>query len=363
MTARRVRVALGARAYDVRVGAGALAGLPAWLRGGSRRAFVVSDEALVAARGKVRRALTQAGWRVDELPVCAGERLKDMGSVYPLYGRLLELGADRHSVLFALGGGTVGDAAGFVASTYMRGIRWVSLPTTLLAQLDSGVGGKTGINHEVGKNLIGSFHQPSLVVCDTDLLATLDDRDVVSGLGEAIKIGLVYDPRFCAYLVRHLAGFLARDARVLNRAIVASVAWKARAVARDEHDRSGEREALNFGHTFGHALEAETRYRGHRHGEAVIWGMRFALALSQVRGVLASREGARLDELLASLPVPPLPRSGSKLLSHVKRDKKARDGRVRFVLLKRPGRVLLDDGVTAGDLEAAWTLLQERTDG
>lgn len=357
----RVAVRLGARSYDVRIGAGACARLPAWLRDApSRRAFVIWDRALGAARRAVVAALRGGGWEVHELPVRAGEPLKDIGAVYPIYGELLRLGADRHAVLVAVGGGTVGDAAGFVAATYMRGLAWVSVPTTLVAQVDSGIGGKTGINHAAGKNLIGAIHQPRLVVCDTELLATLPARELVSGFGEVAKIALTFDPAYLDELGARRAEFLAGDRRVLARAIEVAVRWKARAVSRDEHDRTGVREALNFGHTFGHGLEAATRYRTFRHGEAVLWGMRFAIALSEVRGHLTAARGAKLDATLAPVPVPPLPRAIAPVFSHMKHDKKARAGKIRFVLLERAGRVALDRGVTARDLEAAWSLLRGR---
>jgi 3-dehydroquinate synthase len=221
------------------------------------------------------------------------------------------------------------------------------------------VGGKTGINHAAGKNLIGAIHQPALVICDTDFLETLSQREMVSGLGEVAKYGLIYDPAFLRYLERNAARFLAQDRAVLERAVRVSLAWKCRVVARDELDRKGIREALNFGHTFGHALESATAYRRYQHGEAVIWGMRFALALSEVRGHLTAAGREPLERFLASLPVPPIPARlrPADFFARMKRDKKVRGGRIHFVLLKRPGRTVSDARVSEKDLHRAAALI------
>jgi 3-dehydroquinate synthase len=358
---KRVRLALGERSYDIRVGAGAIDRLPGLLgRRRSKRAFIVSDRRLKSARAALKRSLVGDGWQVHEIAVEAGEALKDIESVYPIYGELLKAKASRDSVLFALGGGSVGDAAGFVAATYLRGIAWVGLPTTLLAQVDSSVGGKTGINHVAGKNLIGSFHQPELVVCDTDFLKTLGPREIVSGFGEAVKYGIVYDPAFFSYLEKNARAFLKLDPAVLVRVVEKSVQWKCKAVSKDEFDRKGVREVLNFGHTFGHALESLTRYKTFQHGEAVIWGMRFALALSQARGRLDVGVRKLVDGFLSSLKVPPLPSGFGpneffELMSH---DKKVRDGKIHFVLIDRLGHAVSDNRVQKTDLIEAYRLMQ-----
>ena len=360
---KRVRMPMGERSYDIHVGAGAIRELPHWLgHRSSKRAFILSDRRLKAARAALLKSLSQSGWETHEIAVEAGESFKDIQSIYPVYGKLLDAKANRDSVLFALGGGSVGDAAGFVAATYLRGIAWVGVPTTLLAQVDSSIGGKTGINHSSGKNLIGSFHQPELVVCDTDFLKTLGPRELVSGLGEIIKYGLVYDPYFFSYLEKNARDFLRRDPAVLTRAIEKSVSWKCKAVARDELDRKGVREVLNFGHTFGHALESITRYGTYQHGEAVIWGMRFALALSQVRGRLKASVRARADGFLATLNIPPLPRGygPAQFSAHMSRDKKVRDGRIHFVLVDRIGHAVSDSQVQKEDLFEAYRLLDPK---
>ncbi|MGK5090307.1 3-dehydroquinate synthase [Bdellovibrionota bacterium FG-2] len=350
-----------AHSCDIRIGSGATQLLGQWLsQCRSKRAFIISDARLTNARSKVRKALASAGWETHEIPVTAGEAFKDIEAIYPLYGKLLNAKADRNATLFAVGGGSVGDAAGFVASTYLRGIDWVGIPTTLLAQVDSAVGGKTGINHRTGKNLIGTFHQPKLVICDTDFLSTLSTREIVSGLGEIIKYGITFDPKFFAFLERNNEELLARDSRFLTKSIRTSLIWKAKKVAFDEFDRKGVREALNFGHTFGHALESFTKYETFQHGEAVIWGMRFALALSVVRGKLDAKTCDKIDSFLATFAVPPLPaKLGAKELSALMAiDKKVRDGKIHFVLLKALGRTESDNGVTNQDITKALSLLR-----
>jgi 3-dehydroquinate synthase len=357
----KVRVNLGRKSsYDIQIGPGAIHSVGGWLKPfRSKRAFIIADEKLTDARRAVLAGLAKAGWETHEFPVRAGESLKDIESVYPLYGHLIKAKANRDSVLFALGGGSVGDAAGFVAATYLRGISWVGLPTTLLSQVDSSVGGKTGINHTDGKNLIGAFHQPSLVVCDTHFLRTLSSREIVSGFGETVKYGFIFDPKFHAYLEANVGRFLELDAKVLAYSVKRSLQWKAKAVAQDEFDRKGIREVLNFGHTFGHALESVTHYESYQHGEAVLWGMRFALALSQVRRKLAAKTRAQLDSFLATIPVPPIPANfgPAEFFAHMSRDKKVRDGRLHFVLLRRLGETVSDSRVTERDLHAAYELI------
>jgi 3-dehydroquinate synthase len=350
--------------YDIRIGAGAIGKLPLWMKGlqrkgAARTAFLISDESLGEARQSTRASLERGGWAVSEIAVRAGEGLKDIQAVFPIFGELLRAGATRDSTLFALGGGSIGDAAGFVAATYLRGIDWVGIPTTLLAQVDSSVGGKTGINHPQGKNLVGAFHQPRLVVCDTDFLGTLGKREIVSGLGEVVKYGIAFDPPFLKYLEARYEDFLALDPGVLAVAVQKSLRWKCAAVSGDVLDRRGTREVLNFGHTFGHALESATGYGVFQHGEAVIWGMRFALALSQVRKRLSARERGRIDSFLARLAAREIPPElgPEALLSPMARDKKVRGGKLHFVLLKNAGKTVPDANVSPDELLAAYRLL------
>ncbi len=357
---KKLLVECGSNSHSVHIGAGAVAHIGKWLLDQpSKRAFILVDQKLRAPREMLITALQRSGWEISEISVHAGEQLKDFHSIYPLYDRLVRGKADRDSVLFALGGGTIGDAAGFIASTYLRGIPWVGVPTTLLAQVDSSVGGKTGINHLKGKNLIGTFHQPSLVICDTAFLNTLGPRDILSGFGEMIKYGLIFDPKFFQFLKKNSDQILNLEPAVLSLAIQKCLQWKAKIVRKDALDRTGIREALNFGHTFGHALESKTQYRRFQHGEAVIWGMRFALALSHVKKILPSPIREEVDFFLSQLHVPPLPENiiFPEFFKSMTQDKKAREGKIHFVLLKNLGQAVSLSGITYKDLQSAYKLL------
>lgn len=354
MSKAKVKVALGKRSYDVVIGSGIIDKLGKLYKGDSHQAVLISDKNLTEHRARVIKALAAGGWNVFEIAVEAGEGLKDFEKVYPLYGDLLKAGIDRSATLFALGGGTVGDAAGFIASTYLRGIAWVGLPTTLLGQVDSSIGGKTAVNHKLGKNLVGSFYQPSLVVCETNFLKTLSRKEVVSGLGEVVKYGLTYDREFFNYIKNNWQKAVQLDEKVITTLVSKSAGFKAKAVSRDEFDRKGTREVLNFGHTFGHALESATAYKGFQHGEAVLWGMRFALALSKDKLKSKSYEEAR--QFLQSIVLPALPVNikAEQYFAAMKKDKKAKDGKVRFVLLKDIGRTFLDRTISEADLQKAF---------
>ncbi len=342
----------GKRSYDVVIGSGVIDQLGKLVKTDSKRAVLISDKNLPQHRVRTIKALVAGGWTVFEIAVEAGEGLKDFEKLYPIYGQLLKGGVDRSSTLFALGGGTVGDAAGFIASTYLRGIAWVGLPTTLLGQVDSSIGGKTAVNHALGKNLVGTFHQPALVVCETDFLKTLSKREVVSGLGEVVKYGLTYDRNFFNYIQKNWLAATELNPKVIQTMVAKSAAFKAKAVSKDEFDRKGTREVLNFGHTFGHALESVTAYRGFQHGEAVLWGMRFALALSKSKMKADTYKEAK--KFLFSVELPPLPDvKPESFFTPMKKDKKAKDGKVRFVLLKDIGRTFLDRNISELDLEDA----------
>jgi 3-dehydroquinate synthase len=358
---RKVRLPLGPRSHEIHIGPGAIGSIGRWLPSLKlRRAFIIADQKLDQARQELVASLKKANWEVTEILVHAGEDLKDFKNVYPLYGELLKGRANRDSVLFALGGGSVGDAASFVASTYLRGIPWVSVPTTLLGQVDSGVGGKTGINHSIGKNLIGSFHQPILVVCDTNVLSTLSQREIMSGLGEMIKYGIALDSGFFNLLNKNRDKVLKLDPDFLTYAIQRCVLWKAKIVAKDELDRKGLREVLNFGHTFAHALESATQYRVFQHGEAVIWGMRFALALSEVRKKISLKKRKEIDQFLCRLEVPLVPSQvePDEIFRLMGQDKKVRNKKIHFVLLKELGKTLSDANVKAAELRKAYHILQ-----
>jgi 3-dehydroquinate synthase len=337
---KTLEVGLRERAYPIHIGAGLLA------RGGElfdlrppKRAVLVTN-AIVAAHhlAPLKGSLRDRGVQADVVLLPDGEAHKNQATLDDLLTRLLELRVERSTLLVALGGGVVGDIAGFAAAICQRGMPLVQVPTTLLAQVDSSVGGKTGINHPLGKNLIGAFWQPRAVLIDTDVLATLPDRELRAGIAEVIKYGAIRDARFFSWLEANMPALLARDAAALAHAIEASCAIKAAIVAADERE-SGERALLNFGHTFGHAIEAAQGYGEWLHGEAVAAGMVCAARLSESVCGLSARETQRLAALLAAakLPTEPPRISIERWLELMRRDKKVEAGAMRFVLLERTG--------------------------
>ncbi len=268
------------------------------------------------------------------------EAAKNLSTVEKACRQLVRAGADRRSLLVAVGGGVVGDVAGFVAASYARGIGLVHIPTTLVAQVDSAVGGKTGVNLPEGKNLVGAFYPAKLVIADPELLRTLPLREFCSGIYEIIKYGVIGDAKLVQFLEQRLDKLLRRDPAALNFVIGRSVSQKARVVSLDERE-SGLREILNFGHTFAHALESVTRYRKYLHGEAVGWGMLAATKLAVASGLLSAQDSRRIMHLIARVgPLPPWPgASPSRLTAAMQADKKTRAGRLRFVLPERIGKV------------------------
>lgn len=351
---RTVRVDLDDRGYDICVGAGLIGRAGALLAPvlRSRRAILVADARVAALYGEaVARALTEGGFTAETLTVPPGEATKDFAHLEDLVGRLLDIGIERQTTLIALGGGVTGDLVGFAASILLRGIDFVQVPTTLLAQVDSAVGGKTGINTRRGKNLVGSFHQPRLVLADTDLLNSLPRRELLAGYAEIVKYGLIDDPAFFAWLEGHGADLIEGNADARAHAVATSCRAKARIVARDERE-SGARALLNLGHTFGHALEAETGYGDMlRHGEAVAIGMVMAFDLSAALGLCPAEDAARVARHLAAVGLPTtLEKTGRRwsadaLLGHMAQDKKVRDGRIRFILARGIGRAFVADDV------------------
>ncbi len=354
----RIEVTLGARSCPVCIGQGLLAAselLAAQV--GDRKLLVVTDQT-VARLWLPRLALGLAGrpHAVHALP--EGEEQKTLGSVAGIIDALVAARIHRDDLVLALGGGVVGDVAGFAAASYQRGIGFLQLPTTLLAQVDSSVGGKTGVNHPGGKNLIGAFHQPRAVITDTDTLSTLPDRALRAGFAEVVKAALIADAEFFAWLEEHAPAVLAREAAPLAEAIRRACEIKAGIVARDEREE-GPRALLNLGHSFGHALEAAAGYGRLLHGEAVAIGLVLAADFAARSGRLAAADAARVRALLAlsGLPVDP-PRVGSrKLLELMGMDKKVRGGRLRLVLPDAIGTA----SVTADyPQDALRALLEER---
>ncbi|HEX4037075.1 MAG TPA: 3-dehydroquinate synthase [Acidobacteriaceae bacterium] len=287
-----------------------------------------------------------------------GERYKRLAELEKLADQLARAGADRSSLLIAFGGGIVGDACGFLAAIYMRGIDYIQVPTTFLAQVDSSVGGKTGVNLAAGKNLIGSFHHPRAVFADIDVLQTLPDRELRAGLFESVKAGIIRDPALFRFMEKNADALLARDAAALEKVIVASIRMKAEVVAIDERE-SGLRMILNYGHTLGHAIEAATGFRALLHGEAVAWGMLAALRIALARTTVGADQAERIERtILAYGPLPPFRTTPAKLLDAAGRDKKNRAGTRRFILPKGIGNAVVVEDVTEAELKAAigWTL-------
>jgi len=337
----RLLVELGDRSYPIHCGAGLLdrpEHLHDALRG--QRALIVTSRA-VHALGYAERVRQSVAERAsaDLLVLDDGEQVKTLDTCAEVYTRLLEGRHDRDTTLIAVGGGVIGDLTGFVAATYQRGVDFIQVPTTLLAQVDSAVGGKTGVNHPLGKNMIGAFHQPVAVIADTDTLRTLPERELSAGLAEVIKYGLIRDAGFFAWLEQHLDALLARDPDALREAILTSCAVKAAIVAADETER-GQRALLNLGHTFGHAIETATGYGSWLHGEAVGTGMVMAAWMSRTLGWLDADAHARVIRLIerAHLPLrPPADMSAEIFRKHMAVDKKAKAGRLRLILQRGIG--------------------------
>ena len=324
--------------------------LPALLdaHGVGPRRFIVSSPVVWRLHGAHVLSVLGGG---DPILIPDGERYKNLQSVARIYDALVRAGADRGSAIVAVGGGVVGDTAGFAAATFLRGIALAHVPTTLLAQVDSSIGGKVGVNHALGKNLIGAFHQPAVVAVDPRLLGTLPRREFRSGLYEIVKYGMIASPPLFDRLARHVKALFARDPDVLIPAIVESCRIKADVVSADERE-GGLRRTLNFGHTVGHALEAATKYRRFRHGEAIALGMPAAADLGVARGALTERERQALAGLIAQLgPLPSLADlTAGELLEAVGRDKKVVNGRLHFVLATQIGATTTADDVTEGEL-------------
>ena len=357
MTVRKVRLDLGARSYDVLIGAGLIDAAGERLSNlfpGRRTAIVTDDTVARVHLPALRSSLERAGMPAAEIIVPPGEGSKSFSRLEGVVDALLEAKLERADFVTALGGGVIGDLAGFAAAVTRRGMRFVQLPTTLLAQVDSSVGGKTGINSRFGKNLVGAFHQPALVLADTDALSTLPPREFAAGYAEVVKYGLINDRGFFDWLAANREEvFRGGAARV--EAVAASVRAKAKIVAADEHE-TGERALLNLGHTFGHALEAACRYDPARlvHGEAVAIGMvlahRFSAELGLAPAADAELVRAHLKE--AGLPVsmrdiPGEPISAAELLGHIGQDKKVKRGRLTFILTRGIGQAFIADDVSA----------------
>jgi 3-dehydroquinate synthase len=353
-----IHVNLAQRSYAIEIGSGNLdrAGELIGEFGEVTHAVVVTDENVQEPHA-IRVAESLAGREIetDVVAVEPGEKSKSVDVAVGLWQGLLELGADRKSVVVAVGGGVVGDLAGFIAATFARGLPFFQVPTSLLAQVDSSVGGKVGVNLPEAKNMVGAFKQPLGVLIDTATLETLDERQYRAGLGEVVKYGVILDAELFAYLEANVAALNARDPEVLRHVIARCCRLKADVVEQDEEERSGLRAVLNYGHTFAHAFETLTGYGELLHGEAVSIGMLCASRLAERLGRIDAEVTARQHSLLAvlGLPVAVPALDSQKILHSMRHDKKAQHGRLRFVLADRLGHVELVGGVEPEDVQAA----------
>ncbi len=352
-------VELGPRSYPIRIGSGIAGGIGAFAREvapSSELALIVTDENVDPHAPPLAESLKAAGFRTSTVILQPGEETKSLAWANELYDELAEQNADRRTLVVALGGGVIGDLAGFAAATYNRGLPLFMVPTTLLAMVDSSVGGKVGINHERGKNLIGAFHQPTGVAIDLDYLKTLPEREFRSGLAEVVKYGVILDSEFFGYLERSTAAILARDPEALETIVARSCTLKAHVVQQDEREETGVRAKLNYGHTFAHAFEIAAGYGTWLHGEAVSAGMVCAARLAQNLGRVPAEFNERQTKLLEAfgLPIRPLPEwDADGMIDAMRRDKKSLAGRLRFVLPTAMGHVELVEGVDEAEVRKA----------
>ena len=345
----KIHIHLGERGYDILIGSGILSRIGEWLtpfRFGSRISVVTNSVVRPICGDLVEETLQKAGFRVRMIEIPDGEVYKSLAMAEKIYDALVDFDMDRTSTIAALGGGVIGDLAGFAAATYMRGVHFINIPTTLLAQVDSAIGGKTGVDHPKGKNLIGAFYQPRLVLCDLSLMKTLPDRELLAGMAEVVKYGVILDPGFFSFVESHVQEILKQESSAMTEMVRSSSAAKASIVEEDERE-SGRRVILNFGHTLGHAIESLTGYTRYVHGEAVSMGMAAAARISHAMKLCDEDVVSRLEKLLTMIGLPTAlpalnPEEVIRILSH---DKKVRDGKVRFVLPERIGKVVIRDDV------------------
>jgi 3-dehydroquinate synthase len=364
MSIRTIRVDLAGRSYDIAIGPGLIDQAGALCRPllAAPKAVIVSDDTVAPLYGgRLAASFDKAGIKTSAVTVPAGESSKEFSAFGKLMNELLDRRPDRKTTLVALGGGVVGDLTGFAAAMLLRGVDFIQVPTTLLAQVDSSVGGKTGINTRHGKNLVGAFYQPRLVLADTDVLDTLPKRELLAGYAEVAKYGLIDDPGFFAWCEANGVGVLAGDAAKRTYAIEQSCLAKARIVAADERETTDLRALLNLGHTFGHALEAETGFGGDLlHGEAVGTGMALAFDLSARLGLCPKADAERVRRHLGSVGLPMRLRAiggdnrrqwdAARLIDHMRGDKKAEAGRLTFVLARGIGKAFVSRDVDEGAL-------------
>lgn len=362
-----LRVELGDRGYDIVVGTGLIDGAGGHLKPLLKhpRAVVITDDNVAPLYlARLTTSLQAAGIEIDSITLPAGEQTKCFAQLESLSEKLLEMKVERSTTLIALGGGVIGDLVGFTAAVTLRGMPFVQIPTTLLAQVDSSVGGKTGINTRFGKNLVGAFYQPRLVLADTEVLETLDRRQLLAGYAEVVKYGFIDDLEFFQWLEQNAKALVGGDRNLRRHAVLTSCAAKARVVAEDERE-GGKRALLNLGHTFGHALEAETGYGGGLlHGEAVAIGMAMAFDISHQLGLCSGQDSTRAIQHMTSVGLPTdlssLNTQGwtvDKLMNHMSRDKKVEGGKLTFILTRGIGQSFITRDVSeqaVRDLLTRW---------
>jgi 3-dehydroquinate synthase len=348
---RTLQVKLDERSYPIHIGSGVLAQAELFTAAVGTRAAIVTNETVAPLYGARLKAMLPEAPLEIVLP--DGEQHKTLEVMARIFDALLTARCDRQTTLIALGGGVIGDMTGFAAACYQRGVPFVQVPTTLLAQVDSSVGGKTGVNHPLGKNMIGAFYQPRAVLIDTDTLKTLPERELHAGLAEVIKYGVIQDPEFFAWLEQNIERLLKREAEPLAYAIERSCRNKAEVVAKDERE-GGLRAILNYGHTFGHAIETGLGYGAWLHGEAVGAGMAMAADLSRRLGWISEQDRGRIEALIARAQLPvraPAQLTSARFKALMAVDKKVQSGKLRLVLLKRIGEAVITGDVAPALLE------------
>lgn len=365
--ASSVQVNLGERSYEIRIVSGGLVELPtllpSWLdrsvyrAGSSRMAHLVTDRNVRRHADVIREAMVRSGWSCRLTELEPGEKTKSVGNLSAIWDDLIAAKADRRTVLIAVGGGVVGDLSGFAAASFVRGLPFVQVPTSLLADVDSSVGGKTGINHPAAKNMLGAFHQPVGVLIDTSVLDTLPAREFAAGMAEVVKYGVILDADFFTFLEQRADAINHRDPGILRQVIARCCRLKADVVEKDEFERTGLRAVLNYGHTFGHAFEALAGYGELLHGEAVAIGMLYASRLAERLGFIDAAATHRQERLLSQFGLPTrLPpgwsHSDDSVIDRMKLDKKTVGGELRFVLPKRLGHVEIISDVAEADVRA-----------
>lgn len=354
---REVKVDLGEKSYCIYIGHGLEEKLQSFVKtaGFSQKALLITDTNVGPLYGeKVKSLLDEAGLETELVAIPAGESSKSLRIAERLYTKAIELGLDRKSPIFALGGGVVGDLAGFIAATYMRGVPFVQLPTSLLAQVDSSVGGKVAVNHTLGKNLIGAFYQPKAVFMDLNFMKTLPKREIYTGLGEIVKYGIIYDQDFFDFLEQNQSAVLALEPEVAIHMIARSCEIKAAVVSQDEKE-AGLRRILNFGHTIGHAIEKETGYVRYNHGEAVATGMVGAAYISRRLGLIDDAAYERVRKLTeaCNLPLQAAGVTVEAMYADIFHDKKTIGGKVTWVLMEKLGAVICRSDVPADVVKEA----------